>query len=322
MPTRRKQGLARFTSCVLQSGIELPYRAIKTNIADSLNVIVQVERRPGRRYISEVLLINGYDPDTDLFDYGAVFQAKQEQRMNRGDAIHAEIAHGPGYVRALFEPGDNAAILVRNRGTGKTVQRIARAEVIAGPEFQEWLRHKSAAGADVYVGMNPIREGAYSRTKENIKRIRHVYLDLDRNGDASLEAIRNSAEVPAPNFVLDTSPGKHQVVWKVTGFNRDEAEALLRDLSNQFDGDPAATDSTRVLRLPGFAESRNSTKSSSCKHATKAKPIYRPATSPSRKARPKRQASGERQDGPRHARRPQEPIGARLGLRQTCPRPW
>src|ERR1700723_1144765 len=73
-----RQGLARFTSCVLQSGIELPYRAIKTNIADSLNVIVQVERRPGRRYISEVLLINGYDPDADLFDYGAVFQSKQD----------------------------------------------------------------------------------------------------------------------------------------------------------------------------------------------------------------------------------------------------
>src|SRR5271169_70399 len=74
-----KQGLARFTSCVLQSGIELPYRAIKTNIADSLNVIVQVERRPGRRYISEVLVINGYDPDADLFDYGTVFQTKQDR---------------------------------------------------------------------------------------------------------------------------------------------------------------------------------------------------------------------------------------------------
>jgi pilus assembly protein CpaF len=74
-----QQGLARFTSCVLQSGIELPYRAIKTNIADSLDVIIQVERRPGRRYISEVLFINGYDPDADLFDYGAVFQARQGQ---------------------------------------------------------------------------------------------------------------------------------------------------------------------------------------------------------------------------------------------------
>jgi pilus assembly protein CpaF len=36
-----KQGLARFTSCVLQSGVELPYRAVKTNIGDSLNVVVQ-----------------------------------------------------------------------------------------------------------------------------------------------------------------------------------------------------------------------------------------------------------------------------------------
>ena len=75
-----KQGLARFASCVLQSGVDLPYRAIKTNIADSLNVVVQLERRPGRRYISEVLEINGYDPDADIFDYGAIFLARQEER--------------------------------------------------------------------------------------------------------------------------------------------------------------------------------------------------------------------------------------------------
>jgi len=74
-----RQGLARFTSCVLQSGVELPYRAVKTNIGDSLNVIVQVERRPGRRFISEVLEINSYDPDSDLYDFGAVYLAKREQ---------------------------------------------------------------------------------------------------------------------------------------------------------------------------------------------------------------------------------------------------
>jgi hypothetical protein len=157
------------------------------------------------------------------------------------------------YVGELFEPTDNAAILVRNRGTGKTVQRITKAETIANPEFQAWLAARNAAGSDVYVGMNPIRDGAYSRTKENIKNIRHLYLDLDKNGDKSLEAIRNSTEVPPPNFVLDTSPGKHQVVWKVSGFSQDEAESLLHNLANQFAGDLAATDSTRVLRLPGFA---------------------------------------------------------------------
>jgi pilus assembly protein CpaF len=72
-----KQGLARFTSCVLQSGVELPYRAIKTNIGDSVNVVVHLERRPGRRFVSEVLEINGYNPDTDLFDYCTIFQKEE-----------------------------------------------------------------------------------------------------------------------------------------------------------------------------------------------------------------------------------------------------
>jgi pilus assembly protein CpaF len=68
-----RQGLARFTSCVLQSGIELPYRAIKTNIGDSLDIVVHLERRPGRRFVSEVLEINSYDPDADLFDNCSIF---------------------------------------------------------------------------------------------------------------------------------------------------------------------------------------------------------------------------------------------------------
>jgi pilus assembly protein CpaF len=72
-----KQGLARFTSCVLQSGIDLPYSAIKTNIGDTVNVVIHIERRPGRRFISEVLEINSYNPDADLFQHRAVFQKEK-----------------------------------------------------------------------------------------------------------------------------------------------------------------------------------------------------------------------------------------------------
>jgi len=74
-----KQGLARFTSCVLQSGVDLPYRAIKTNIGNSLEVLVHVERRPGKRFISEVLELRAYDPDADLFDCSVVY-AKEQRR--------------------------------------------------------------------------------------------------------------------------------------------------------------------------------------------------------------------------------------------------
>jgi Flp pilus assembly CpaF family ATPase len=64
---------------VLQSGVELPYRAIKTNIGHSLNVVVQLERRPGRRYVSEVVEINGYDPDRDEYDFGVIFSTERAQ---------------------------------------------------------------------------------------------------------------------------------------------------------------------------------------------------------------------------------------------------
>jgi len=77
--TSARQALARFTSCVLQSGVDLPYRAIKTNTADSLGVVVQLERRPGRRFVSEVVEINRYDPDLDEYDFAVIYQSRQEQ---------------------------------------------------------------------------------------------------------------------------------------------------------------------------------------------------------------------------------------------------
>jgi hypothetical protein len=152
----------------------------------------------------------------------------------------------------LHEPNDHVAVLVRNRSREQTVQRILPAETIASPSFQAWLKEQNRAGADVFIGMNPMKDRIPNRTKENVREIRHVYLDLDEDAGASLHALRTSGDAPSPNFVLDTSPGKHQVVWRVEGFDQEQAESLLRSLANQFGGDPAATDVSRVLRLPGF----------------------------------------------------------------------
>jgi pilus assembly protein CpaF len=73
-----QQAISRFTSCVLQSGIELPYRAIKTNIGDSLNVIIQLERRPGQRFVSETVEIHGYDSDKDEYKHSKLFDCHKE----------------------------------------------------------------------------------------------------------------------------------------------------------------------------------------------------------------------------------------------------
>jgi pilus assembly protein CpaF len=81
-----QQAISRFTSCVLQSGVELPYRAIKNNIGDSLNVILQLERRPGRRFVSEVVEIARYDPTTDTYDFRQIYAA---EILNREHEIHS-----------------------------------------------------------------------------------------------------------------------------------------------------------------------------------------------------------------------------------------
>jgi len=85
------------------------------------------------------------------------------------------------------------------------------------------------------------------------------HFDLDHGGSEALESIENSSVVPKPNYVLNSSPEKHQVVWKVEGINFEEAEGLLHAVAREFGGDPAATDATRVLRVPGFANKKYET---------------------------------------------------------------
>ena len=160
------------------------------------------------------------------------------------------------YINDNFKPSDRIAVLVLNRDLGETTQRITTAQKVASPEFQAWLRYKNASGADIYVGMNPLKEDASTRTKDDIETIRHLYIDLDHGGSAALDAIKNSDLVPQPNYIMNTSRDKFQVVWKVEGITPEEAEALQRGMVREFRGDPAATDSTRVLRFPGFANKK------------------------------------------------------------------
>ena len=179
--------------------------------------------------------------------------------MNPTEKPSSFVPSATEYILDNFEPTDRIAMLVLNRDFGETIQRITSAQKAASPEFQAWLRYKNANGSDIYIGMNPLRQDAPTRTKEEIDSIRHVYLDLDHGGPDALESIEHSSLVPKPNYVLNSSPEKYQVVWKVAGMSLEEAEGLLHAMVREFGGDPAATDATRVLRLPGFANKKYKT---------------------------------------------------------------
>jgi RepB DNA-primase from phage plasmid len=156
------------------------------------------------------------------------------------------------FLTRSFGPGETIAILLRAASPYGTVQRIVPLERALQPRYLGWLAHGNAAGANVYVAANPLISCSRKRTKESIEEIRHLYLDLDTDGDSKLSAFRSSNAVPIPTAIISTSPCKYQVLWRVEGFTFEEQERVLKLLAITFGGDPACTDCNRVLRLPGY----------------------------------------------------------------------
>jgi hypothetical protein len=168
----------------------------------------------------------------------------------RKHSIRVDLAYE--YLSRSFMPGENIAVLLRNESSTKAQQRIVRFECAIASRYLRWLAHENTNGANVYVAANPLLPGSRKRTKECIDVVRHLYIDIDTDGDAQLAAVRASDAVPEPSAFLSTSSGKYQVLWQVDDFRFAQQEQMLKMLAIAFGGDPACTDCNRVLRLPGF----------------------------------------------------------------------
>jgi len=156
------------------------------------------------------------------------------------------------YIEAHYEPGDPLAIVLINRKTGTIKHEFGSAEFLASPRYQAHLRAANAHGADVYLTVNVLKPDARRRTKTDVAEIRHLYLDIDGGGPAALKNLLLDRDMPKPHSVLESSPGKYQVLWQVENFSPEHAEAVVRGLARQFGADASVWDTARVLRLPGF----------------------------------------------------------------------
>ena len=156
------------------------------------------------------------------------------------------------FLSRCFAVGDTIAFLLRRDNAERPTQRIVRLEQALAPTYLRWLAHENHGGSNVYVAANPLRAGSRKRTKESVASVRHLYIDIDTDGDARLATLRASDAAPTPSAILSTSPGKYQVLWRVDGFDFSRQEQTLKLLAVAFGGDPACTDCNRVLRLPGF----------------------------------------------------------------------
>ena len=156
------------------------------------------------------------------------------------------------FLTRSFASCETIALLLRWEDAPRPQQRVVTVEQVLAPRYMAWLNYENDNGANIYVSANPLHPGSRKRTKECIASVRHIYIDIDEDGDARLAALRASDLVPTPTAIISTSPGKYQALWRVAGFDFEQQERTLKLIAQAFGGDPACTDRNRVLRVPGF----------------------------------------------------------------------
>ncbi len=70
------EALSKFATYVLMSGIQLPYRVIRQQIAESLDLIIQLRREPGKRAVSQVLRVKHYVPVEDYYEFETLYPSQ------------------------------------------------------------------------------------------------------------------------------------------------------------------------------------------------------------------------------------------------------
>ncbi len=124
---------------------------------------------------------------------------------------------------------------------------IARPEVI----LNDLTRAAGAneAGSAVGVVVNG-HDGSGHRRRENITEIRWVILDLD---GAPVEPAMEW-RMFRPHMVVNTSPDKYHLYYRVTGFPLEGwlYKAICQSLAKRFDGDPQFCQMNQAPRIPGF----------------------------------------------------------------------
>ena len=175
-----------------------------------------------------------------------------------------------GYIERLFAEEDHIFFqLIHSTSKWTDAKGAQHAETkllplipmpqAARPDYIARLEGYQSEGWNVYICMNPFPEGTMNRKEKFVEDIRNLFIetDKDKGGANALPSIKTAVDagiIPAPQTILESSPGNYHIAWNVEGdaFEPAEAKPMLRKLASMFGGDMASTDLHRVLRLPGF----------------------------------------------------------------------
>jgi len=134
-------------------------------------------------------------------------------------------------------------------------EKARRISFTSRDEAQEEIRIAAEKGLNVSVGIAS-RKASCSGTKQNLQESAALWVDLDCSPEEAQAASLGNFP-PASSLTVRSGNGVHYYWLLKEPFNlesadsRDRFEAVLRGLTRSLGADPAATDSSRVMRVPG-----------------------------------------------------------------------
>lgn len=156
------------------------------------------------------------------------------------------------FLRTAYDADDWIAVFLKSYANGQTIQRVGPRSLFLRPDVHAWLRAMNARQYNCYVAVNTITHGVRARTKRAIGQIRHVFIETDTDGAALLATLASRRDLPPPSYVIQSSPNRLHVLWRVCGFTPESVGRLQKYLARHLRTDIAATSCTQTTRLPGY----------------------------------------------------------------------
>ena len=172
-----------------------------------------------------------------------------DPRFGKPDATEAN-----RFLKALTRLDRSGETYTYQTFDDSAAKRPQLAKIFHGKGNGERLKQLNAQGAGIFVMVNA--GDGKGRAERNVKRVRALFIDADKNGAAVLKAVKVSGL--APHIVVESSPGKYHVYWIVApDFPMEKFTAAQQALARKFGTDATVSDLPRVLRLPGFFHMKN-----------------------------------------------------------------
>lgn len=162
------------------------------------------------------------------------------------DSLKPDFGMANRFLKALTDNKDKfVTFQMFCEGKNRKQNRYAKHEhlEVTRTNFEK-LSERQKESYGIFVMIN--KGDGKGRKAKNVVKVRALFIDLDGS------PWEPAAKMLKPHIIVETSPERYHLYWKVSDCSLDEFKPIQQDIAKKFNGDLSCVDLPRVLRVPGF----------------------------------------------------------------------